>query len=134
MRRFSFSGGRNGAGLRLTMNGETFDASVVDHGATKRVFIGADHFDLQHPDVLSGALGHHSAGGSLNAPMPGVVTLLKAKPGDKVAAGAVLLVMEAMKMEHAIKAPHDGFVKSFRFKPGDQVKDGDLLADFEESL
>jgi 3-methylcrotonyl-CoA carboxylase alpha subunit len=115
------------------MDGETFEARVVDHGKMKRVFIGADHVDLQHPDVLSGALGGHSAEGSLNAPMPGVVTLLKAKPGERVAAGAVLLVMEAMKMEHAIKAPHDGVVKAFRFKPGDQVKDGDLLAEFEES-
>jgi 3-methylcrotonyl-CoA carboxylase alpha subunit len=44
------------------------------------------------------------------------------------------MVMEAMKMEHAIKAPHDGVVKSFRFKQGDQVKDGDLLIEFEESL
>ena len=115
------------------MNGETFTARVVDHNAVKRVFIGAEYFDIEHPDILSGALGAHSAEGSLNAPMPGVVTLIKAAAGDRVEAGAVLLVMEAMKMEHAIKAPHDGVVKSFRFKPGDQVKDGDLLVEFEES-
>ncbi|MEZ5893462.1 MAG: acetyl/propionyl/methylcrotonyl-CoA carboxylase subunit alpha [Parvularculaceae bacterium] len=131
--RFSFSGAPSDGGLRLTMGDATFEASVVDHGKMKRVFIGADHHDLQHPDVLSGALGGHSAVGSLNAPMPGVVTLLKAKHGERVAAGAVLLVMEAMKMEHAIKAPHDGVVKAFRFKAGDQVKDGDLLVEFEES-
>ena len=65
--------------------------------------------------------------------MPGVVTLLKAKPGDRVSAGDVLMIMEAMKMEHAIKAPHDGVVKSFRAKPGDQVKDGALLVEFEEA-
>lgn len=131
--RFSFSGAASAAGLRVTMNGDTFEARVVDHGKMKRVFIGADHHDLQHPDVLSGALAGHSAEGSLNAPMPGVITLLKARNGERVAAGAVLLIMEAMKMEHAIKAPHDGVVKSFRFKPGDQVKDGDLLVEFEES-
>jgi len=131
--RFNFSGAPSDSGLRLSMGGATFEASVVDHGKMKRVFIGADHHDLQHPDVLSGALGGHSAEGSLNAPMPGVVTLLKAKHGERVAAGAVLLVMEAMKMEHAIKAPHDGVVKAFRFKAGDQVKDGDLLVEFEES-
>ena len=131
--RFSLSGAPSANGLRLTIDGETFEACVVDHGKMKRVFIGADHYDLQHPDVLSGALGGHSAEGSLTAPMPGVVTLLKAKHGERVAAGAVLLVMEAMKMEHAIKAPHDGVVKAFRFKAGDQVKDGDLLVEFEES-
>jgi 3-methylcrotonyl-CoA carboxylase alpha subunit len=131
-RRFAFSAERLGADIRLTMNGETFAATVVPHGAGKRVFIGAEHADIQHPDVLSGAMGGHSAEGSLNAPMPGVVTLLKAKPGERVAAGAVLLVMEAMKMEHAIKAPHDGVVKAFRAKAGDQVKDGALLVEFEE--
>ncbi|MEZ5927452.1 MAG: biotin/lipoyl-containing protein [Parvularculaceae bacterium] len=47
----------------------------------------------------------------MTAPMPGVITLLKAAPGDSVEAGATLLVMEAMKMEHAIKAPHDGVIK-----------------------
>ncbi|OFX04154.1 MAG: hypothetical protein A3E78_06745 [Alphaproteobacteria bacterium RIFCSPHIGHO2_12_FULL_63_12] len=131
--RFAFAGAPCATGVRVAMEDETFEASVVDHGKMKRIFIGADHFDLQHPDVLSGALGGHSAEGSLNAPMPGVVTLLKAKAGDKIAAGAVLMIMEAMKMEHAIKAPHDGVIKSFRFKPGDQVKDGDLLVEFEES-
>jgi 3-methylcrotonyl-CoA carboxylase alpha subunit len=132
--RFSFSGAPSDAGLRLVMNGGAFTADVVDHGDARRVFIGADHWDIRHPDVLSGALGGHSAGGSLNAPMPGVVTLLKARPGERVAAGAVLMIMEAMKMEHAIKAPHDGVLKSFRFKQGDQVKDGDLLVEFEEGL
>jgi 3-methylcrotonyl-CoA carboxylase alpha subunit len=131
-RRFQFTAARAGADIRLTMDGESFLATVVPHGAGKRVFIGAEHADSQHPDVFSGAMGGHSAEGSLNAPMPGVVTLLKAKPGERVAAGAVLLVMEAMKMEHAIKAPHDGVVKAFRAKAGDQVKDGALLVEFEE--
>ncbi len=132
-RRFRFAAARVGADIRLTMNDETFLAAVVPHGSGKRVFIGAEHADIQHPDVLSGAMGGHSAEGSLNAPMPGVVTLIKAKPGERVAAGDVLMIMEAMKMEHAIRAPHDGVVKAFRAKAGDQVKDGALLVEFEES-
>jgi 3-methylcrotonyl-CoA carboxylase alpha subunit len=131
--RFKFTGSPAGAlDYRLTVDGVSFEASVARHGAANRVFIGADHWDIDCPDVLSGALAGHSAEGSLAAPMPGVVTLIKAKPGDAVEAGAVLMVMEAMKMEHAIKAPHDGVVKAFRFKAGDQVKDGDLLVEFEE--
>ena len=132
-RRFRFSAARLGPDIRLTIDGETFIATVAPHGAGKRVFIGAEHADIQHPDVLSGAMGGHSAEGSLNAPMPGVVTLLKAKPGERVSAGDVLMIMEAMKMEHAIKAPHDGVVKAFRAKAGDQVKDGALLVEFEEA-
>ena len=131
---FTFTGERMSNGdYRLTVDGVSYEASVVPHGDKARVFIGAEHWDIDHPDALAGALGGHSAEGSLAAPMPGVVTLLKAAPGETVAAGAVLLVMEAMKMEHAIKAPHDGVIKSFRFKAGDQVKDGDLLVEFEES-
>ncbi|MEZ5896767.1 MAG: biotin carboxylase N-terminal domain-containing protein [Parvularculaceae bacterium] len=132
--RFDFTAapGAHG-GYRLTLGGVTFAASVARHGGASRVFIGADHWDIERPDVLSGALGGHSAEGSLAAPMPGVVTVLKASPGEAVKAGAVLMVMEAMKMEHAIKAPHAGVVKAFRFKAGDQVKDGDLLVEFEES-
>jgi 3-methylcrotonyl-CoA carboxylase alpha subunit len=132
-RRFRFAAERIGADIRLTIDEETFLATVVPNGTRSRVFIGAEFADVDHPDVLSGAMGGHSAEGSLNAPMPGVVTLLKAKPGERVAAGAVLLVMEAMKMEHAIKAPHDGVVKAFRAKAGDQVKDGALLVEFEET-
>ncbi|MFN0024467.1 MAG: acetyl/propionyl/methylcrotonyl-CoA carboxylase subunit alpha [Parvularculaceae bacterium] len=132
-RRFTIKAKRGGADIRLTIDTETILATVVPHGAHKRVFIGAEHWDIQHPDVLSGSLASHASEGSLNAPMPGVVTLLVAKPGERVAAGAVLMVMEAMKMEHAIKAPRDGVIKSFRYKAGDQVKDGAVLVEFEES-
>ena len=130
---FSFSAEKIGDDLRITQGGAQLTAAAVRHGEGLRVFIGANAVDIAFPDPLSGALGHHSAEGSLTAPMPGVITLLKAAPGDSVEAGATLLVMEAMKMEHAIKAPHDGVIKSFRFKAGDQVKDGDLLVEFEES-
>ncbi len=130
-RSFSFAAAPDGKAVYVVMDGETVTAEVIDHLAGKRIFIGAEFADIQYPDVLSGASGGHAAAGSLNAPMPGVITLLKAKPGDKVAAGDILMVMEAMKMEHAIKAPREGVLKAFRFKAGDQVKDGDLLAEFE---
>ncbi len=130
--RFAFSDAPSTDGLRLIMEGETFEAMVAPHGKGVRVFIGAGHWDVAFPDPLAGVSAHHSAEGSLNAPMPGVITLLKAKAGDAVEAGAVLMVMEAMKMEHAIKAPRDGVIKGFRFKAGDQVKDGDVLVEFEE--
>jgi len=132
-RRFSFAAERFGSDIRLTLEGEALTATVVSHGPHKRIFIGAEHWDIDHPDVLAGIMGGHSAEGSLTAPMPGVVTVLKARPGEHVNAGAVLLIMEAMKMEHAIKAPHDGVVKGFRYQPGDQVKDGAVLVEFEES-
>jgi len=131
--RFTFDGEPNGAGARLTVDGRMFDAEAAPHGRGLRIWIGAERWDVAFPDPLSGAGAHHSAEGSLIAPMPGVITQLSAKPGDKVDAGATLLLMEAMKMEHAIKAPSDGVIKAYRFKAGDQVKDGDLLVEFEET-
>ncbi len=118
--------------MRIAIDGETFDASVAPHGDGLRVWIGAEHWDVSLPNPLSGVTDHHSSEGSLTAPMPGVITILSAAPGETIEAGQPLLVMEAMKMEHAVKAPFDGVLKAYKFNPGDQVKDGDLLVEFEE--
>ncbi len=66
--------------------------------------------------------------GSLIAPMPGNVTRVAASPGDRMAAGQVILVIEAMKMEHAIAAPAAGVLADLRVGPGDQVNGGEVLA------
>jgi len=53
-------------------------------------------------------------------------------PGDTVAAGQVVMIVEAMKMEHRITAPQAGTVTEVRARPGDQVNGGDLLAILDE--
>ena len=65
--------------------------------------------------------------GSLLAPMPGTVVRVAARPGDHVSAGAALVVVEAMKMEHAVRAPHDGVVAAVMVRDGDQVDGGAVL-------
>ncbi|GAA4683630.1 biotin carboxylase N-terminal domain-containing protein [Pseudonocardia yuanmonensis] len=70
--------------------------------------------------------------GSLLAPMPGGVVRVLAGPGDTVAAGQALVVLEAMKMEHTVAAPVDGVVGEVRVGPGDQVETGQVLAVVEE--
>ena len=70
--------------------------------------------------------------GDLLAPMPGKVTKLLKKVGDKVAAGDVVLVMEAMKMEYTLKADIAGEVTSVGCKVGDQVALGKMLAQIKE--
>ncbi len=62
------------------------------------------------------------------APMPGKVVKLLVEKGQRVDAGDTLLVMEAMKMEHAVKAPHAGVVTELRVAAGEQVDGGALLA------
>ncbi|MEM8920767.1 MAG: biotin/lipoyl-containing protein, partial [Pseudomonadota bacterium] len=117
--------------VRLTVDGQALDAFVARTKTGLRVWLGAERFDLAVVDPLSGPDSSGLAAGSLAAPMPGVVTALSCKPGDKASAGDTLVVMEAMKMEHALHAPSDGVVKAYRFQVGDQVGEGDLLVEFE---
>ncbi|WP_019814137.1 acetyl-CoA carboxylase biotin carboxylase subunit [Saccharomonospora saliphila] len=59
--------------------------------------------------------------GPVTSPMPGTVLVVKAEPGQRVAAGAPLLVVEAMKMEHTVTAPVDGVVRELTVRAGQQV-------------
>lgn len=74
---------------------------------------------------------HRAASGSLEAPMPGKVIAIKAVPGQAVRKGEELLVVEAMKMENALRAPRDGVVRSLRARVGDMVSPGTVLVELE---
>lgn len=65
--------------------------------------------------------------GGLVAPMPGKVLATYVSVGDAVEAGQLLLILEAMKMEHRITAPTDGIVSELRVREGDQVANGEVL-------
>lgn len=83
-------------------------------------------------DALAAALDRDEAvAGSLLAPMPGQVVSISVAPGDAVAEGDVLLVLEAMKMEHSIRAPQAGVVSAVNFAVGDRVEEGAVLAAIE---
>ncbi|GHF44753.1 acetyl/propionyl/methylcrotonyl-CoA carboxylase subunit alpha [Streptomyces morookaense] len=77
-------------------------------------------------DATGGAAAAHA--GTLTAPMPGTVTVIKAAVGDRVTAGQGLLVVEAMKMEHLISAPHDGIVTELDVTAGSTVAMDQVLA------
>lgn len=72
--------------------------------------------------------GNDTAEHRIRAPMPGRVVLVQAKPGDTVSAGDVVLVIEAMKMELALKAPRDGVVAEIRTTAGEFVEADAVLA------
>jgi propionyl-CoA carboxylase alpha chain len=65
--------------------------------------------------------------GSLHAPMPGKIVRVAVSEGDRVSDGQVLVVIEAMKMEHSLRAPHGGTVAQVRCRAGDQVSAGAVL-------
>jgi 3-methylcrotonyl-CoA carboxylase alpha subunit len=68
-----------------------------------------------------------AADGTVRAPMPGVILAVRVQEGDLVARGQVLVVMEAMKMEHTLSAAAAGTVTELRTRIGERVRDGDAL-------
>ena len=61
---------------------------------------------------------------SFEAPMPGVVLKILVAPGDVVAKGTPLVILEAMKMEHQINAPRDGKIVKINCREGEMVQPG----------
>ncbi|QYX75704.1 acetyl/propionyl/methylcrotonyl-CoA carboxylase subunit alpha [Streptomyces akebiae] len=116
----------NGTVQRLDHTLETTANGEVVHWLSR----GADTWRLRtfDPAVAAGTGSAAAAGGALTAPMPGTVTLVKAAVGDLVTAGQTLLVVEAMKMEHALTAPFDGVVAELRAAPGTTVAMDETLA------
>jgi len=75
--------------------------------------------------------GGPASDGALRAPMPGKIVATPAKPGDTVTKGQPVVVLEAMKMEHALVAPFDGVVGEIGVSVGDQVAADAVLATVE---
>lgn len=95
------------------------------------VTCGGDSFIVTVPEYSAdaeAALG----GDSIKSPMPGKLLTLTATPGQAVARGDTLAVLEAMKMEHSLAAPRDGVVEAVHAAPGQQVAEGDLLVSLVE--
>lgn len=78
-----------------------------------------------------GSLGSSGGDSNLSAPMPGKVLAVKVKEGDKVEAGQVVLVLEAMKMENELGSPGEGTVKAVKCQVGQTVNNGDVLIELE---
>ncbi|MBI2864084.1 MAG: biotin/lipoyl-binding protein [Chloroflexi bacterium] len=69
--------------------------------------------------------------GGIYAPMPGKVRSVLVSEGQKIASGAVVAILEAMKMENEIRAPQGGTVKRIAVTAGQAVSKGDTLVVIE---
>ncbi len=69
----------------------------------------------------------------VKAPLPGLIIDVKIREGEKVKAGQIILVMEAMKMENQIQATTDGTVKKVFVKKGENVAEGNALIEIARS-
>jgi 3-methylcrotonyl-CoA carboxylase alpha subunit len=89
--------------------------------------MGADPRAFHVVDPLQRVMAAGPAGDVVAAPMPGAVRAVSVAAGDAVAAGDRLCVLEAMKMEHALRAGRDGIVAEVMVATGDQVAAGAAL-------
>ncbi|MEJ6022017.1 acetyl/propionyl/methylcrotonyl-CoA carboxylase subunit alpha [Ramlibacter sp. PS4R-6] len=85
--------------------------------------------DLSFEPATRGGDAAHA--GELRAPFNGKVIAVKAQPGAKVARGDTLLVIESMKLEHALAATRDAVIKTIHVQPGQQAATSQVLVTFE---
>ncbi len=133
-RRFEIDGveigveGRDAAGdLSVRVGGLRRRFGAECAGAIVTVFDGAEAFEFRLPDPTCAGSDAGAGEDSVTAPMPGIVLRLSAIMGEDVAAGAPLVVIEAMKMEHVLRAPRDGRIASVDVEEGAQVEEGAVL-------
>lgn len=119
-RETTVSGARlSGDTLNLHRNGKGERFLVRRRGHALAVHDGERRLHLRLADRRRNAAAAAGTEGRIMAPMPGRIAVVRSKPGDVVTAGQELLVMEAMKMELALKAPRDGVVAEMRAVAGE---------------
>ena len=127
----------SGRGVSVAVEGQdaalaSASAHVSSWPGHVTVFDGAVGHTFKVPDPFEAAADAGAGSGTLRAPMPGLVKVVRASAGDAVTKGKPLLVLEAMKMEHTIAAPFDGEIAEI-VAEGAQVMDGAVLVKFAEN-
>ena len=95
------------------------------------VWYEGEYREFRLDRASSTGTSHGVHDGEIEAPMPGKVTAVEVKKGEKVEKGQRLLTLEAMKMEHALTAPFDGTVVELNARAGAQVTEGQMLVKVE---
>ena len=115
-------------GIHAAVNGAEASASeLLDTGDLVIAIRNGKQTSVRLPDYAQADLKHAGGDGAIAAPMHGKVLSVSVKKGDKVAKGQRLMVLEAMKMEHALDAGTDGVVAELSVAAGDQVSEGAQL-------
>ena len=113
--------------IRFEADGHIRSAAYARDGDTLHLDCGTRVLVLRDTTFAPPGIADDEAGGTLRAPMTGLVVEMFVTTGDAVVRGQVLAVLEAMKMEHQIVAPADGVVDAIGAARGAQVAGGDLL-------
>lgn len=127
------SSGMNGSAVNDTEQtnlNQSLKAQVLHCGDTIQVHSHYGNSEFIQPARLTIGLHEEENEQGLHAPMNGCLTEVRVQAGDTVASGDILVIMEAMKMEHTIKAPHDGIIAEIFFKQGDLIDEGREILSF----
>jgi methylmalonyl-CoA carboxyltransferase small subunit len=122
--------------LNIVVGGKTFEVEVEEAEPTAEHGLGTPASGAIYSSVLPtapkpGASSEGDESKVCRSPLAGVVVRLHVKPGDRVQADDVLLVLDAMKMEIKIKSQSAGVVKSIDVAPNDAVKPEQVLVRLE---
>jgi 3-methylcrotonyl-CoA carboxylase alpha subunit len=123
----------DGKVVPITPTYDGYTAWHIEHVGADGVLVSDDDGEVHHfavPRFEPGSVPS-TADGAIFAPMPGRVIALNVAEGEAVEAGQRLLVLEAMKMEHALTAPFAGTVAELAVSEGAQVQVEALLARIE---
>jgi 3-methylcrotonyl-CoA carboxylase alpha subunit len=118
---------RSAAVIAASIDGQRQQARYLVTDSAVHLWTASEHYELLPDDPRTHEFAASAASGGLTTPLPGVVVAVPVSIGQQVAAGEVLMVIEAMKMEHTITAPHAGTVASVHFARGDRVPEGAVL-------
>ncbi len=117
-------------GMRARCGGRNLLARVARIGGAVSVLLDGRITDFAIIDPLAVEATGGAAENRITAPMTGLVRSVPVQPGSKVGRGDILVVLEAMKMEHSLRAATDGTIEAVHCAVGDNVGDGALLVEF----
>jgi acetyl-CoA/propionyl-CoA carboxylase biotin carboxyl carrier protein len=119
---------RNGERILLTVGERTLPVVAAVAGETTWLHVDGTTFHVAElpPERRGDAAGAHD--GDIRSPMPGTVVAVHVAEEDAVEEGQVLVVVEAMKMEHALTAPFAGVVETLNVRTQSSVAVDELLA------
>ncbi len=141
--------------MKVVIDGQTYEVDVQDiHARPVIAVVDGEQFevwpetDASAPTVSAApvmaatepvsvskpaaSVAQATGGKTLPAPLPGVIVSIEVKPGDKVAKGQEICVLEAMKMKNAIRSGRDGEIASVDVAVGDQVSHGQILVTYTD--
>jgi 3-methylcrotonyl-CoA carboxylase alpha subunit len=117
--------------LCVFIGNQKIDSNIIEYRDSIHVFSEGLKTELFIPAPSYSAIETVVNDGSVVAPMPSKVSHISVAAGTSVKKGQTLMILEAMKMEHAIKSPKDGVVDKINYKVGDLVGEGKKLLSFK---